>query len=46
MSDVIISKKITPKRHTVVNIVSSFEDYNLKRVAVNPMIEYTEMYVA
>ena len=46
MSDVIIIKKITPKRHTVVDIVSTFEVCNLKRVAVRPIIEYTQTYMA
>ena len=46
MIDVIIIKKITPKRHTVVNIVSTFEVCNLKRVALKQIMEYTQTYVA
>jgi len=46
MIDVIIIKKITPKRHTVVNIVSTFEDYILRRVTHMQMMEYTKVYIA
>jgi len=44
--DVIVIKEITPNRHTVVNIVSTFELYSLKRVVIRAMMAYPKTYVA